>query len=751
MLTSLQSLPTNTQTSDVQASNMPAPTVVSDVATSRRGFLKVSAGTSAALIIGIYLPFAGKAQAATPNDPPMPNAFIKIAGDNTVTVIIKHLDKGQGVTTGLATIVAEELDADWAQITTDFAPADAKLYNNLLFGPVQGTGGSTSTANSWTQLRRAGAAARAMLVAAAAKAWNVAETEITVKQGVLSHASGKTGHFGEFAAVAATLPVPSDVKLKDPKDFTLIGTHVPRVDSVIKTTGKAIYSLDIRRPGMKTAALMHPPRFGGTVKSVNDADARKIAGVVDVVKIPQGVAVIAENSWAAMQGRDALKVEWDDSKAERRSSDKMLADYKALAAKPGAMAFQAGDAAGVLSKAATVVNAEFEFPYLAHAPMEPLNCVIEMKQDGTCEVWAGAQLQTVEQATVAQVLGLKPEQVSLHTIWAGGSFGRRATPNADYFGEAAAIVKATGGKYPLHLIYSREDDIRGGRYRPMFYHTVKAGLDGKGNLIAWQHRLVGQSFMYGSVFEGFAVKNGVDATAVEGAADLPYAIPNVMVDWQRVNSPITTLWWRSVGHTHTAQAVEVMMDDLAKAAGQDPVAFRLPLLKDHPRHLGVLQLAADKAGWSQGKMPAGQGRGIAVHESFGSYVAMVSEVTVAKDGSVKVDRVVAAVDCGIAVNPDVIKAQVEGGIGYALGAALRNKITFTEGVVDQANFDSYEPLRMSDMPKVEVYIVPSGEAPTGIGEPGVPPLAPAVSNAIFAATGKRLRSLPFDFSSLKTT
>jgi isoquinoline 1-oxidoreductase beta subunit len=740
MLTSLQSLPIDTLRQ--------APTV--ELPSSRRAFLKGSAVVSGALIIATYLPFAGKAQAATPNDPPAPNAFVKIDGDSSVTVIIKHLDKGQGVTTGLATIVAEELDADWSQIKTAFAPADASRYNNLLFGPVQGTGGSTSTANSWTQLRRAGAAARAMLVAAAAKQWNVPAGEITVKQGVIAHASGKTGHFGDFAAQAATLPVPSDVKLKDPKDFTLIGARIPRLDSVIKTTGKAIYSLDMRRPGMKTAALMHPPRFGGTVKSVNDAETRKIAGVVDVVTIPQGVAVIAENTWAALQGRDALKVEWDDSKAEKRSSAEMLTAYKALAAKPGAKAFAIGDTSAALGKAAKVVEAEFEFPYLAHAPMEPLNGVIELKADGTCEVWAGAQLQTIEQATVAAVLGLKPEQVTLNTIWAGGSFGRRATPNADYFGEMAAIAKATGGKYPVHLVYSREDDIRGGRYRPMFYHKVQAALDDKGNLTAWQHRLVGQSFMFGSAFEAFAVKDGVDMTAVEGAADLPYAIPNVLVDWQRTDSPVTTLWWRSVGHTHTAQAVEVMMDDLAHAAGQDPLAYRLALLKDHPRHQGVLQLAADKAGWSQAALPTGRGRGIAVHESFGSYVAMIAEVTVGKDGSVKVDRVVAAVDCGIAVNPDVIVAQVEGGVGYALGAALRNKITLTEGVVDQANFDTYEPLRMSDMPKVEVYIVPSGEAPTGIGEPGVPPVAPAVSNAIFAATGKRLRSLPFDFSSLKT-
>jgi isoquinoline 1-oxidoreductase beta subunit len=716
-------------------------------APSRRAFLKGAA--AGALVIGTFVPFAPRAaRAAGFKDAPTPNAFVRIAPDSTVTVLIKHLDKGQGVTTGLTTIVAEELDADWSQMRFEFAPANAALYNNLLFGPVQGTGGSTSVANSWLQLRRAGAAARAMLVATAASDWGVPVDSIVIEKGVLT-SGGHTGHFGDFAAKAATLPVPTEVRLKDPKDFKLIGTKLPRLDSIVKTTGTAIYSLDIRRPGMKTAVLMHPPRFGGTVKSFDAAAAKQVPGVIDVVAIPQGVAVIANDTHAAIVGREALHVEWDDSKAETRSTDAIFADYRKLAATQGAVAVKTGDAERALSGAAKVVEAEFEFPYLAHAPMEPLNCVIEMKADGTAEVWAGAQLQTIEQAVVAGTLGVKPEQVTLNTVWAGGSFGRRATPNADYFGEAAAIVKATGGKYPVHLVYTREDDIKGGRYRPMFFHRVRAGLDAQGKLVAWQHRLVGQSFMYGSAFEAFAVKDGVDDTAVEGAADLPYAIPNLLVDWQRAQSPVTTLWWRSVGHTHTAQAVEVMVDEISHAAGADPVAFRLAMLADKPRHAGVLKLAAEKAGWSGGKLPAGRGRGIAVHESFNSYVAMVAEVTVLKAGQVKVDRVVAAVDCGVPINPDVIRAQVEGGIGYALGAALRNKITLKDGVVEQANFDSYEPLRMSDMPVVEVHIVPSAEAPTGIGEPGVPPVAPAVSNAIFAATGERLRSLPFALSSLK--
>jgi isoquinoline 1-oxidoreductase beta subunit len=587
-----------------------------------------------------------------------------------------------------------------------------------------------------------------MLVAAAAADWKVPASEITVSKGVVTHAkSGKTATFGALADTAAKQPVPADVTLKDPKDFKLIGTKIPRIDSVEKTSGKAIYSIDVRRPGMLTAVILHPPRFGASVKSVDAADAKAIQGVVDVVTIPTGVAVVAKDTWSAMKGREALKVEWDFAKAENRSTDAIVAEYKALAKAPGVDAARKGDAATALKGAAKVIEAEYEFPYLAHAPMEPLNGVLEMKPDGTAEVWAGAQLQTVEQATVAAILGMKPEQVTLNTVWAGGSFGRRATPNADYFAELAMIVKTLGRKEPVHLLWTREDDIKGGRYRPMVYHKVAAALDASGQVVGWDHAVVNQSFIYGTPFEGMIVRNNVDATAVEGASDMPYAIPNVAVRWNQAKSPVPTLWWRSVGHTHTAQVVEVMMDELAHAAGKDAVAFRLDLLKEHPRHVGVLRLAADKAGWGE-KLPAGKGRGIAVHESFNSYVAMVADVTV-DGGKVKIDRVVAAVDCGVPVNPDVIAAQVEGAVGFALSAVLRNRITLKDGEVEQANFDTYEPTRMSEMPKVEVHIVPSAEAPTGIGEPGVPCLAPAISNAIFAATGKRLRSLPLDLDALK--
>jgi isoquinoline 1-oxidoreductase beta subunit len=722
--------------------------IPSKLAPSRRQFLRSTA--AGALVIGAYVNLGNKSLAATAKDAPMPNAFIKIAPDNTVTVVIKHLDMGQGNTTGLATIIADELDADWSQVRTEFAPADAARYNNLFFGPVQGTGGSTAIANSWDQLRMAGAAARAMLVMAAADTWKVPTGEITIDKGVVAHkASAKQAKFGELVTRAATLQVPAEVKPKDPKDWVYIGKHVPRIDSADKTTGKAVFSIDVRRPGMLTAVVARSPRFGGTVKSFDAAAAKAVKGVVDVVQIPQGVAVLARDTWSAMKGRDGLKVEWDDSGAEMRSSEAMFAEYRKLASNPGRPAARRGDAAARLAGAANLLEAAFSFPYLAHAPMEPLNGVIEVKGDGTAEVWAGAQLQTVEQATVAAFLGLKPEQVKLNTVWAGGSFGRRATPNADYFGEMAAIAKAIGGRAPVHLVWTREDDIKGGRYRPMVYHRIRAALDAAGNIAGWDQKIVGQSFIIGSPFEAMIVKDGIDATVVEGAADMPYRVANLAVDWHPVSSPVTTLWWRSVGHTHTAQAVEVMIDILAHAAGKDAVEFRLAMLGEHPRHAAVLKLAAEKGGWGE-KLPAGRGRGIAVHESFRSFVAMTADVT-AKDGSIKVDRVVAAVDCGVPVNPDVIRAQVESGIGYGLGAALRNQITLTDGLVDQSNFDGYEPLRISDMPKVEVHIVPSLAPPTGIGEPGVPPLAPAVSNAIFAATGKRLNALPWDFRSLRST
>jgi isoquinoline 1-oxidoreductase subunit beta len=713
---------------------------------SRRDLLKSSAALGGALVIATYLP--PFVQAADKLEP-KPNAFIRIAPDDTVTVIVKHLDKGQGVTTGLSTIVAEELDADWAQMRAEFAPANAALYNNLLLGPIQATGGSSSVANSWMQLRLAAAAAREMLVASAAEEWQVPAAEITVERGIIRHAGkARTAPFGAQAEKAAKRAVPQNPTLKDPTTFRLIGsTAVKRLDTPAKITGKEIYAMDVKRPNMVYAMLARAPKFGGTVKSFDSTASKAVSGVVDVVQVPMGVAVLGKTTWAAKQGRDALKIEWDFTGAETRSTAEIIADYRKRAGEAGLPALVTGDAAAAMATAAKVVEAEFEFPYLAHAPMEPLNCVVELTAEG-CEIWAGSQFQTVEQGAAAAVLGIKPEQVKINTLYAGGSFGRRATTSADYIVEAVAIAKASGGRRPVHLVWTREDDIKGGYYRPMVYHKVRAGLDQDGAIVAWDHHIVAQQIMEGTSFESFTVRNGVDMTTTEGVADMPYAVPNIAIAVHPVRAPVPVLWWRSVGHTHTAQVVEVMIDDLARAAGKDPVAFRLALLGKHPRHAGVLKLAAEKAGWGK-TMTKGKGLGIAVHESFNSFVAEAAEVAVAGDGSLKVEKVVCAVDCGIAVNPDIVVAQMEGGIGYALGAALRNKITLSGGEVDQSNFNDYEPLRIDDMPKVEVHIVASSEAPTGVGEPGVPALAPAVSNAVFAATGKRLRSLPFADTSLR--
>lgn len=712
---------------------------------SRRNFLKGFAG----LTIAVCLPGAVKAAisggAASASTVFEPNAFLRIGTDNTVTVISKHLEMGQGTFTGLATIAAEELDAAWSQVLIEGAPADVKRYANLQIG-AQLTGGSTAMANSWEQMRKAGATARAMLVSAAAQQWNVRATEITVSDGVVKHASSKRSNtFGELAAKAAALPVPSDVKLKDPKDFKLIGKHAPRKDSVDKTTGKARFTQDVHLPGMLTAVVAHPPRFGATVKSFDAAQSKKIKGVVDVVKIPSGVAVLARDTWSAKKGRDALNVEWDESKAFKLGSEEIFAQYHKLAQTPGLVARKEGDADSAFEKPARVLNAKYDFPYLAHAPMEPMNCVVQLSKD-RCEIWNGEQMQTGDQYAVAALLGLKPEQVMLNMLYAGGSFGRRASTHADYIVEAVNIAKAIDGRAPIKLVWLREDDTKGGYYRPAFHHALEAALDDNGNLIGWRHRLVGQSIIAGSALTAL-IKNGIDETSVEGAANLPYAIPNMLVDLHSPdNIGVPVLWWRSVGSTHTAFSTETFIDEIATTVGKDPLAFRLDLLKAHPRHRAVLQLAAEKAEWNKplAKSANGErrGRGIAVHESFKSLVAQVVEVTVASDGSLKVDRVVCAVDCGTVINPDNVRAQIEGGVGFALSAALHGAITLKEGVVEQSNFHDYAPIRINEMPTVAVHLVSSSEKPTGIGEPGVPPLAPALANAIAAATGKRVRNLP---------
>ncbi len=720
---------------------------------TRRQFLKFTTLAGTGLTLGILLPGCarpggGAGAAAGPLEMP----FVHIAPDNTVTVLCKHLEAGQGVWTGLPAIVAEELDASWEQMRAQSAPAEVPLYGNLAFGgKIQATGGSTSTANSWQQLRQAGATARAMLVAAAAKQWNVPAGEITVSEGVVSHAgAGRKASFGELAGSAAKEPVPTNVPLKDPTTFRIVGNEkLPRLDARAKSTGKQQFAIDVMLPGMMTAVVMRPPRFGGKVSSFDATKAKAVPGVVDVVQIPRGVAVVAHDMWSAKKGREALTVTWDESAAEKRGTGELMKEYRALArGKEAVTVKESGDVEAALAHAAKRVEGEFEFPYLAHAPMEPLTAVAQLSSD-KCEIWAGCQFQTIDQGNAAAAVGLKPEQVSINTLAAGGTFGRRANAESDYISEVASIAKATGGKYPVRLIWTREDDITGGRYRPLNYHRISAAI-GKDGKVAYRQRVVGQSILAGTPFGDSMMKNGVDPTAVGGSAPEQYDLADAHVSWSQPKVGVPVLWWRSVENTHMAYSKEVMIDELAQATGKDPVEFRLGLLGKQPRHVGALRLAAAKAGWDKPfAKEKGRGRGVAVHESFGSVVAQVAEVSVSGN-KISVDRVVCAVDCGIAVTPDVVKAQMQSCIGYALSAALLGKITLTDGHVDQTNFHQYQVLRINDMPRqIEVYIVPSTNPPSGVGEPGVPPLAPAVANAVRAATGIRLHTLPFDLEAAR--
>jgi len=725
------------------------PEALSLLQAARRAFLK-RAGSTTAIALTIGFNWAGPARRATAAIAPLagrtfaPNAFLRIGGDDSVTVIAKHVEMGQGAYTGIATIVAEELDADWSRVRVESAPADAKRYANLVFGTMQGTGGSSAMANSWDQLREAGAKARTMLLSAAAKIWKVSVAELTVEKGVIYHTGSKRqATFGSLVRTAALLPVPDKVALKDPRDFKLIGHRAPRVDVAAKVDGTAQFTLDVVLPGMLVALIKRPAQFGATVKSFDATAANAVSGVVNVVQVPSGVAVIAKSFWAAKQGRDALKVEWDDTHAEKRSSGVLMDEYRQLADRPALSARKEGDAAQAIHNAAHKVSASYEFPYLAHAPMEPLDAVVKLSAD-SCEIWAGDQFQTVDQSNAAKTAGLDPQQVSIHTLYAGGSFGRRANPGSDYIVEAVSIAKAYGADgTPIKLQWTREDDIHGGLYRPMYYHKLEAGLNDKHELTGWRHVIVGQSIMADTFFAPIMIKEGIDPTSVEGAATIAYAIPNIAVDLSTTKNGVPVLWWRVVGSSHTTFAVEAFIDEVAHAAGADPFTFRRKLLEHEPRMKAVLELAAEKAGWSNGPMPKGKGRGIAVSEAFKTYVAQVAEVSVDETGHVKVDRVVCAVDCGTPINPDIIAAQMEGGIGFGLGAVQYGAITLKEGRVEQDNFNSYRVLRMNEMPKVEVYIVPSTLPPTGVGEPGVAPVGPAVANAIFAATGKRIRVLPF--------
>lgn len=718
---------------------------------SRRLMLQVIGMGAAGFAVGVPAYAAPTPTPAVPEDR-RPSSlvvlgpFVKVGADNTVTVLLKHIEFGQGVSTGLTTIVCEEMDASWKQMRFDHAPAEVPTYGNLAFGGVvQGTGGSTAIANSWMQLRQAGAAAKAMLVSAAAAKWKVKPSSITVSNGVV--ASGKhTATFGQLAAEAGKVPPPDvkSLKLKDPKSFKYIGKEKApslvsgRADTPSKIDGSAQYSLDYHPEGLLIALLARSPKFGGKVASVDDSAAKQVRGVKDVFQISNGVAVVATDYWAAKKGRDALKITWDDSKAETRSSEAITADYKKLLDKQGFQARKEGEGAtAIKSGPGKVITADFEFPYLAHAPMEPMNATIEFNPGVSCVIHSGSQMPTVDQGVAAAVLGLKPQQVSIITHMAGGSFGRKATPDGDLIMETAQIAKHLNGSAPVKLMWTREDDIRSGKYRPLAVHRMQARVN-DGKLEAWTDSTAVQSIMDGTPF---GTPGKPDVSAIEGSHDIAYAIPNISVDVQFPTAPVTVLWWRSVGHTHTAFAKEHFLDIALKEAGKDPVAARREMLANQPRMLGVLNLAAEKAGWGAPLAP-GRGRGVAVHKAFDTYVAEIAEVTVKDGGAFSVDRVVCAVDPGIVINPDVVRAQMEGGIGYGLSAILGEQVAIKDGAPAPSNFFDYPPLRMAQMPKVEVYIVSSGEAPTGVGEPGVPPIGPAVANALFAATGKRSTKLP---------
>jgi isoquinoline 1-oxidoreductase beta subunit len=711
----------------------------SSQALSRRQFLVLSAAAGTGLILASP---ATRASAEGEAGKSPFDTYLQIAPDSTVTVLSAHVEMGQGIFSGIATLVAEELDADPVQMRAVGASGNTNLYNNITMGGImQETQGSSAIMSSFERYRLAGATARAMLVTAAAEQWQVPADQITVKDGVLTHASGKAAKFGDLVEAAAKFPVPGDVQLKDAASWRLIGSDkLRRLDSGAKSSGRQEYTIDVKLPGMLTAVVAHPPLFGAKVKSFDPASAKGVKGVVDVVEIPQGVAVIAENTWAAIKGRAALVVQWDDEKAEKRGSHELLKEYKALAAQnPSAVAATRGDADAAMAAAAKIVEATYEFPYLAHAPLEPLNTVA-WKQDDKLELWGGYQMPDHYQKIAAEASGLPYDSVKLHVTMAGGAFGRRGTPDAQIVVEAIECARAIEWRAPVKVQWTREDDIAAGRYRPMCLHVVKAGLGPDGKLTAWKHRIVGQPILIGTQYAQY-VQNGIDPSLTEGAADTPYAVPNFTLDVTNTDVGVSTLWWRSVGHSHNAFVMETMIDELASAAGLDPIEFRAALLAEHPRHVRALALVADKAGWKQ-PLPAGRFRGIAVHETYGSVVAQVAEVTEDGNGGFKVDRVVCAIDCGLAVMPDQIRAQMEGSIGYGLGAILHSEITLTDGVVDQSNFDTYQVLRFSEMPKVEVYIVPLTDAPTGAGEPAVPPIGPAVANALAAATGRRSRVLP---------
>lgn len=721
---------------------------------TRRQFIKLTGFSGLAIGAAPLMAAEGEATSEQPQGltpAQQPGEFLHIAPDGSVTIQINRLEFGQGSHTGLARVLADELDADWTMVNAVLAKA-GEAYKDPLYG-IQMTGGSTAIAHSFGQYRELGARARAMLIEAAAQKWGANASEITTDSGTIKGPSGQQASYGEMSDTAMGLPVPENVALKSPDQFRYIGKGVERLDTAAKSTGQQNFGMDMRRPGMKTVLLARPPQFGATVASFDDAAARANTGVVDVFKVDldrgaTGVAIAAEGYWPAKTARDDLKIDWNTPETIA-DTEAMTAEFGRLLSEPGVNARQADTAA--LAEATRTIKADFTFPFLAHTPMEPLNAVIEMQGEGestTCEIWTGTQFQTIDQSTVAGVLGLKPEQVTINTMFAGGGFGRRATPTSDYLADTARVMKAwraIGHGEPLKLVWSREDDVKGGYYRPFTMHRAEIGLNAEGAVSAWKHTIVSPSILKGTAFESFLVKEGVDATATEGVADSAYDLP-ISLDVHHPELPVPVLWWRSVGHTHSAFVMETLVDEIASKTNMDPVDLRRHLLNEHPRHLETLELAISKSGYGSRSLPVGQAWGVAIHESFGSVVAHVVEVSLA-DNRPQVHKVTSAIHCNTAVNPRSVIAQVEGAALMGIGTIIEGaEITLKDGVVQQSNFHDYILPRMPHMPDIDVHIVESTEPPTGVGEPGLPPIAPAIANAIYALTGKPIRSLPFRLS-----
>ncbi len=711
---------------------------------SRRKFLQTaSAVAGASLVVG----FNGTRLFAATDAAAELTPFVRIDSQGTVTAIIKHFECGQGAATGLASLIAEELNLSLDDVEIEFAPADASRFGNVLFGGAQGTGGSTAMASSYTPYRMAGAAVREMLLQAAANEWGVSVSEVRLEAGQII-GNGKSESMGAFVGAAQALPVPEAPTLKAASEWSVIGNPTTdRRDNKPKINGTATYAMDLHLDNQLVALVLRSPRFGGTLVSFDDSAASGISGYVRSAAIPTGAGVIVygTDTWSALQAREALTAEWDFSNADMRSSDQIKADL--LAAVNADPEFNVKGSAtatsNVLAAASKVIERDFFFPYLAHATMEPLTCTIAPTETGVI-LYDGCQMPTGSQAALAAVLQIPVENVEVKTVYAGGTFGRRATQTADYHVEAAIAFALAGGQQPIKLVWSREDDIKGGYYRPAFAHKVRVGLDGNGRIVGWDHRITGKPIFKGGPWDAAMVQNGVDNSSVEGVRDTLYDIPNQYVGLTDDTSPITVNWWRSVGHSHTAFVMETMMDLAAEAADRDPVEYRLSYLtggsSDQERMTAVLQLAAEKSGWSS-PAPNGRSRGVALHKSFGTYVAEVVEISGDVDSGIVIESVTCAVDCGIAVNPDVVTAQMESGIGYGIGHAMRDEITFSDGLVDQSNFPDYEPLRINDIRSISTHIIESQAAPTGVGEPSTPPSSPALANAI-AAKGFRVTHQP---------